>query len=368
MKKILIISLLLLISLNKIYAQDYQFKTVIDLDASKVKSQGQSGTCWSFATSSFLESEITRINNIHVDISEMFIVRNTYDQKAWNYVMRQGKTQLSEGGLAHDVINAVADYGLVPQDAFTETLGFGKIYNHSKVVPKIKKILDAYIKNGKDSAFPNWKKEIAIIFDEEVGEKKNHFIYKGIKYNPITFRNYLQIIPDNYISLTSFIHKKPYSKFVLNIPDNFSNGSFYNVPLEDLVSITKNAIINGYSISLDVDVSEKTFITKQGVATLPIIDSTSDIKEEIAVTPKFRQEEFENYNTTDDHLMHITGLVKDKNNNIYFKVKNSWGNNSKRVGNNGYIYMSIPYFKLKAISILLHRDAISDSIKQKLKP
>jgi len=367
MTKKTILSIFLLSLSFSFYGQDYQFKTIKDIEASIVKSQGQTGTCWSFATSSFLESEIFRINGIHVDVSEMFIVRNTYDQKAWNYLMRQGKSQFSEGGLAHDVINAVADYGIVPQYAFSDVFTLNNTYNHNVVIPKVKEILDAYIKNDSDSKYPDWKKDVALILDKEIGKRTIKFMNGRVKYNPISYRDYLNIVPADYVSLTSFTHEAFYSKFVLNIPDNFSNGSFYNLPLDELVSVTENALQKGYSISLDVDVSEKTFITKTGIATLPIKESKTIIPEEIDVTSKLRQQEFENFNTTDDHLMHITGILKDTKGTTYFKVKNSWGGNSKRVGNNGYIYMSVPYFRMKAISILLHKDALSDEVKQKIK-
>jgi bleomycin hydrolase len=233
-----ILKLLILTLSFSVFAQEYQFQPVIDLEASSVKSQGQSGTCWSFSTTSFLESEIYRLNNREIDIAEMYTVRTTYDKKAWNYVMRQGKTQLSEGGLAHDVLNAVAKEGLVPQSAFTDIFGNNKIYNHSQVVPAIKKILDNYIKNDIHSDYPNWQEAIDSILDKQIGEKPTSFTFDNQTFTPKGFATYLKIKPDDYISITSFTHEKPYSKFVLNIPDNFSNGSFYNVPLDKLVEIT----------------------------------------------------------------------------------------------------------------------------------
>lgn len=364
-------SILILILSWGVYAQEYQFKTSIDLETSNVKNQGQTGTCWSFSTSSFLESEIFRLTGKKVDIAEMYLVRNTYKDKAWDYVMRQGKTQFSEGGLAHDVLNAVATYGLVPQSAFTDVFGNENVYNHSSVVPELKVILDAYIKNDLDSPYPNWQTAITPILDRQIGANPNGFIYDNQTFSAKLFKEYVNIIPENYISITSFTHKKPYSKFVLNIPDNFSNGSFYNVSLDELVGITTQALEKGYSIALDVDVSEKTFSSKYGLAILPIAGTNSEnifteITPEIEVSEAFRQQEFENFNTTDDHLMHITGIVKDQAGNAYFKVKNSWGGSSNRVGNEGYIYMSIPYFRAKAISILLHKDALDKEINSKL--
>ena len=364
--------LLLLFSTTYIFGQRYEFETLIDIETSEVKSQGETGTCWSFATSSFLESEIVRLTGKHIDISEMYLVRNTYDQKAWNYVMRQGKIQFSEGGLAHDVINSVNEYGIVPQKAFSDVLGYEKTYNHNNLIPHVKKILDCYIKNDVNSDYPNWEKAITPILDKEIGSNVYEFYYDNKKYSPHTFRDYVKIVPEDYVSLTSFAHKKYFTSFILNIPDNFSNGSFYNLPLDMLVDIVNEALKKGFSIALDTDVSEQSFSSKYGIAVVP--KKTSDgesslgeISPEINVTAALRQSEFENYNTTDDHLMHITGLVNDQHGNKYYKVKNSWGKDSSRVGNNGYIYMSIPYFKLKAISILLHKQALPEEIQTRLK-
>jgi bleomycin hydrolase len=119
----------------------YHFNTLVDIDATDVKSQGNTGTCWSFSTSSFIESEILRKTGKKVDVSEMYTVRNMYDDKDWDYVMRQGKTQFGEGGLAHDVINSIRDNGLVTEETFSGVKVNG-IYNHSKIVNEIKPILD----------------------------------------------------------------------------------------------------------------------------------------------------------------------------------------------------------------------------------
>ncbi len=369
MKKLLLITLLL--ATNLFFAQKYQFNTVYDIEASEVKSQGKTGTCWSFSTSSFLESEIYRLTKKDINISEMYSVRSTYPKKAWNYVMRQGKTQFSEGGLSHDIINALKTDGLVPESAFTGLFGSQIEYDHHKIVPALKTILDAYIKNDVHSKFPNWKKATDSVLDKEIGKKITSFTYKNKKYTPLSFLKMTKIDPDDYITLTTYTHQPYYGTFILNIPDNFSNGSFYNIPLDDFAYAIDLALKKGFTLALDIDVSEKSFSAKYGIAILPkkendIQKGMTEIIEEVEVTPTVRQNEFENYNTTDDHLMHIVGLVKDQKNNLYYKVKNSWGNNSQRVGNNGFVYISKAYVKMKAISILVHKDALSKHLKNKL--
>ncbi|SNR38539.1 C1 family peptidase [Lutibacter flavus] len=351
--------------------QKYEFTPIIDIEASAVKSQGITGTCWSFSASSFIESEIFRNTGEMIDISEMYNVRYTYPAKAWNYVMRQGKIQFSEGGLAHDVLNSVSTFGLMPESAYSGLIGEAKNHNHSKIVPELQKVLDAYIKNDKKSEYPNWRIAVDSILDLHLGKTPNTFFYEGITYDAKSFLEKTKLNTSNYVTLTSFSHQPYNSNFVLNIPDNFSNGMFYNISLDELVAETDNALKKGYTIALDCDVSEKTFSSKYGVAVIPKnIDDTKKsltyIVVENEITPEYRQQEFENYNTTDDHLMHIVGMVKDQNGNEYYKVKNSWGNNSERIGNDGYVYMSKAFFKLKTISVLVNKEALSEELKKEI--
>lgn len=368
MKKIVILVAFLFLSICSVTAQKYKFSTIKDIENTEVKSQGRTGTCWSFSTTSFLESEIIRLTGNNIDLSEMYTVRNTYSDKAANYLYRQGKAQFSEGGLGHDVINSVANYGLVPEQVFSGLDLDQEKHNHAEVVAVLKSMLDTYIKNPAKQLSPKWKKATESVLDVYLGVNQQEFKFDGKEYTPKSFAEYVKINPSNYVTITSFNHAKMYDKFVLNIPDNFSNGSFYNVSLDELVSVTEKAIEKGYTAALDCDVSEKTFSSKNGVAFIPVsnLGSKKGLKEIIKeknITSSLRQTEFENFNTTDDHLMHIVGLVKDQKGNKYFKVKNSWG---IKQGNNGYVYMSMPYFKLKTISVLLHKKAISSNLRTKL--
>ena len=361
MKNNILLIILLAFVLN-IHCQTYQFETIIDLDATDVINQGNTGTCWSFSTSSFLESEIIRLTGKRIDISEMYSVRHTYSDKSWNYIMRQGKAQFSEGGLAHDVLNSVDRYGLTPNTIYSGLNKDDYAHDHSEMVAILKSTLDTYISKPSGAVSSKWKTVTENILDVYLGKKIDSFEFEGIKYTPQTFLEFTKIQPKDYITITSFTHKPFNSKFILNVPDNFSNGSYYNVPLSNLVEIVNSALKKGYTIELDCDVSEPTFSSKHGIAVIPrdIKDEKEileTLKPEKEISQSLRQQEFENQNTTDDHLMHITGLLKNQN-GAFYKVKNSWGSDSKRVKNGGYIYMSEAYFKLKAISITVHKDAI----------
>lgn len=370
MRNIFIFFGIAFISLTLTSQEAYKFTTIIDLEATPVISQGNTGTCWSYSASSFLESEIIRLNGKQVDISEMYNVRNTYPIKAENYVMRQGKAQFSEGGLAHDVLNSVRKFGIVPVETYSGLFGGATRHNHAEMVSTLTAMLENYVKNSKNLS-PKWKESFAATLDVYLGKNVTSFTYEGKKYTPLEFAKSLKINADDYINITSFTQAPFYSKFILNIPDNFSNGSFYNVPINDLVSVVNNALENGYTVEIDCDVSEKTFSSKDGVAVIPSnklnnLNAMKSIYPEMEVTQEFRQQEFENFNTTDDHLMHITGIVKDQNGTFYYMVKNSWGTNPERTTHNGYVYFSEAYFKLKTISITLHKDGITKSITNNL--
>lgn len=367
MKKLLFSIGLLSIAYGS-YAQTYEFQTVKDIEANPVISQDITGTCWSFSTTSFLEAEIIRLTGKKIDLSEMYNVRNTYPKKAWNYVMRQGKAQFGEGGLAHDVINSAEDFGLVPQSTYTGKLNADDKYNHAEMTAVLEAMLKTYVSNPGQKLSPQWKEAINAVLDVYMGKNVIEFTYEGKKYTPMSFMELTKVNPKEYITISSFTHE-PYNKpFLLDIPDNFSNGLFYNLTLDEYVQNIDNAIDNGYTVALDCDVSETTFSGKNGVAVVAEKDEdakviTTEIKPEKNITADYRQSQFENLTTQDDHLMHIVGKVKDQTGKIYYKVKNSWGSKS---GKDGFVYMSVSYLKLKSISVLLHKDGLTKATKSKL--
>jgi bleomycin hydrolase len=366
-----LLSLAILFTFNLNAQEAYKFTTITDLETTPVISQGITGTCWSFSSTSFLESEIMRLTGKKIDLSEMYQVRNTYPLKAENYIMRQGKAQFSEGGLAHDVMNSVEKYGLVPEAVF-DGLNTGETtHNHAEMVAVLEAMLKTYVDNPGRKLSKKWRTAIEGVLDAYIGKNVTNFTFEGKQYTPQTFLAMTKIQPADYVNLNSFTHAPFYSKFILNIPDNWSNGSFYNVPLDEMMATIDNALENGFTVELDCDVSEKTFSSKDGVAVIPEsiennIKALQGIYPEKKITQEYRQEEFENYNTTDDHLMHITGMLRDQNGTKYYKVKNSWGTDETRVANGGYVYFSEGYMRLKAISVTVHKDALPKNTASKL--
>ena len=343
----------------------YDIQVTDKIACTSVKNQQRTGTCWSFSTISFLESELMRMQKKAYDLSEMHIVRTIYKDKARNYVLRQGKANFSQGSLAHDVIRAFAMGGVVPESVYDGIAEEGSGHNHSDMEAALKGMLDGIIKQKRPNS--KWQQGMDALMDVYMGAVPAEFEVEGKSYNAKSYAESLGIRVDDYITFTSYTHHPFYDECILEIPDNYSNGSYYNVPLEDLEAIAANALTNGYTISWDGDVSEKGFSSRDGLAILPVdskrIDLFANPGEEIAVTQDLRQSTFMNYSTTDDHLMHITGMAKDKNGTKYYLVKNSWGPISDL---QGFLYMSEAYFNLKTVGIMVHKDAVPTNIRKKL--
>jgi bleomycin hydrolase len=365
------LSLIIFFTLTISAQKKYEFTPITDLETTPVISQGVTGTCWSFSSTSFLESEIIRLTGKNIDLSEMYQVRNTYPIKAENFIMRQGKAQFSEGGLAHDVMNSVEKYGLVPNEAFSGMFAGEIKHDHAEMVAVLEAMLKTYVDNPGRKLSKKWRTAIESVLDIYIGKNVSSFAFEGKQYTPQTFLEMTKIQPKDYVNISSFTHAPFYSKFILNVPDNWSNGSFYNLPLDEMMAIIDNGLENGFTIELDCDVSERSFSSKEGVAVIPEnadnnLQALNIIHPEKKITQEYRQDEFENYNTTDDHLMHITGMLRDQNGTKYYKVKNSWGTDETRVANGGYVYFSEAYMRLKTISITVHKDAVSKNIAKKL--
>jgi bleomycin hydrolase len=343
----------------------YTFEVEKSLDCTEVKSQDRTGTCWSFATSSFLESELIRQGNSSMNLSEMYVVRMIYKDKARNYVLRQGNANFSQGSLAHDVVRVLASDGVVPESVYPGREDESTRHDHSEMERVMKGALDGLLK--KSSVSDKWPKVIDAILDIYLGELPESFEYDGKTMTPASFAKELGLTSSDFINITSFSHHPFYEKFILEIPDNYSNGSFYNVPIDDLMKTIDASINAGYTVAWDGDVSEKGFSQKNGVAILPIDSKRDDLfdnpGEEINVTQENRQANFENLSTTDDHLMHLTGIAHDQEGTKYYIVKNSWGNIGPA---EGFIYISEDYIRMKTISIMVNQEGIPSSLAKKI--
>lgn len=369
--------------------QGYNFTTIYDLPATPVKDQHRSGTCWSFSGLSFIESEMIRLGKQPIDLSEMFIVRHCYAEKANRYVRMHGSLNFGGGGAFHDVLYVLKHFGAMPENVYPG-LGYGEDKHvHGEVDNVLKGYVDAVIKNGNRKLSTGWKPGYEGILNAYFGSLPATFTYNNKQYTPQSFsKDVIGINPDDYVQVTSFLHHPFYTSFIIEVPDNWLWGSVYNVPLEELMLIMEHSLKEGYTIGWATDVSEKGFSHRNGIAIVPETDLAelndtersrwesltteerekllysfdAPVKEKV-ITPEIRQIAFDNYQTTDDHGMHITGMVKDQNGAVYYKVKNSWNTDSKH---SGYLYASEVFVKYKTISLMVHKNAIPKSVRKRM--
>lgn len=353
----------------------YHFTPVKTLQATPVQNQFKSSTCWVYSTNSFLESELIRLGKKPVDLSEIFIVRAAYIKKAENYIRRQGAAAFGQGAENHDVMNLVREFGIVPYAVYSGMPAGQDKPVHGEMEAVLKGILEAVHKMPDGKLSKQWKAAFIGALDGYMGAPPATFQWEGKTYTPQSYFQSLGIRPDDYIALTSFSHHPFYQPFVLEVSDNWSNGMFYNITLDELVQAAEHAVANGYSIAWATDVSEKTFSAKEGLALMPEKawdDMSQGARDSLWkapgkekwVTQEERQQAFDELGTTDDHGMHITGLVTDQMGSKYFTVKNSWGTVKKEMA--GYLYVSQPYFRHKTMAIMVHKEALPRGLRQKL--
>jgi bleomycin hydrolase len=343
----------------------FKFEPVTDLPVTPVKSQDRTGTCWSFSTTSFIESEILRMGGSVVDLSEMFFVRHTYPMKARRHVMRHGHTNFHEGGQAHDVMNVMKVHGMVPEKDFPGRRDVSQPHDHSELIGTQRAVLKNFLEMKKTVPNKSWHGVLDAILTVYLGDLPGQVDYKGEQMSPQDFQKKMKVNPDDYVELTSYSHQPWYVPFVLEVPDNWSDDTYYNLPLDEFMEVMNHALESGYTFVWDGDVSEKHFSHQSGAAIVP---EDEEVKmgpvAELSIDQAYRQAAFMSWKSTDDHLMHITGLSKDQNGTRYYKTKNSWGTARNDFG--GYLYMSESYMRLHTVAIMVHRDAIPKAIAKKM--
>lgn len=341
--------------------EGYHFTNEISLPATSVKNQYRSNTCWSFASVSFIESELLRTGKGTFDLSEMYFVRRAYVAKAEKYVRMHGKNNFDDGGLVLDVLDTWKKIGMVPETAYEGLAQGDSLPVHGEMAAVLKGYLDQVIRNPNRTLTPVWIKGFEGILDAYLGPEPNRFEFNGTSHSPRSFASDLGLNPEDYVAIGSFTHHPFYEEFILEVPDNWNWGTIQNVPLDEMMEVLDHALEKGYTVCWDADVSETDFERKLGVATIPDASATG---EETEVTQEIRQRGFDNYQTTDDHLMHITGRASDQEGKRFYLVKNSWGTRERPY--DGYIYASSAYMQSKTIFFVVHKEAVPKAIAKRL--
>lgn len=371
--------------------EGFRFTTVDSIAITPVKDQNRSGTCWSYSTIGFLESELLRMGKGEYDLSEMFVVHHTMLDRAEYVVRMYGTAQFAPGGSAYDVIYCLKNYGLVPQEVMPG-IQYGStpadtLPVHTELDAVAGGVVDAVANSGLKKLTPVWKKALTAVYDTYLGECPETFTYNGKEYTPKSFAEELGLNADDYVSITSYTHHPFYTTFALEVPDNWRMDQMYNVPMEEMMAIIDNALANGYTLAWGADISEMCF-TRKGLGVVPeeekAVDlsgsdaarwlglSATDKRDELTkkplpekvITQEMRQAAYDSWENTDDHGMQIFGVAKDQNGKRYYMVKNSWGTQKSEY--KGIWYVSEAYMQYKTNDVLVHKNAIPKNIRKKL--
>ena len=367
------------------------FTTIMEIPITSIKNQNRSGTCWDYSTLAFFEAELLKSKKKEYDLSEVYVTNKTYMDRAVMKVRMHGDAQFSQGGSAYDVLYALKHYGICPEDAMTPP---GKMVgdtlnNFNEFFEVMTPYVDAIAKTKAKKLTPAWRAGLQGILDAYLGKVPETFQYEGKTYTPLTFAESLGLNWDDYYSFTSYTHHPLYTEFSLEIQDNWRQGMSWNVPLSDIERIIEYALDNGYTIAWGGDVSDDGF-TRDGLAMLVDVKKVQDNEgsdmakwlkltagekkeklqklgvnaPELTPSQEKRQEEYDNWELTDDHGMLIYGKAKDQNGRLYYMVKNSWGKTGEY---KGIWYMSKNFILAKLMDFMVNKNGVPKDILKKLK-
>lgn len=399
MKKIIALALLAVVATGanakgkkqpKVDPNKPVFTIVKENPITSVKDQNRSGTCWAYSTLSYFESEILKSTGKTYDLCESFVANKDYMDRAVQVVRYHGDMQFSQGGSAYDVYYVLKNYGICPEDAmpFPGSLYGDSLNNFNEFFSLLEPYVEGIATNKASKISNQWKVGFQGILDAYLGKCPENFTYEGKNYTPKSFASSLGLNMDDYVTITSYTHHPFYSQFVVEVQDNWRNPASYNLPMDEMMQIIDNAVMNGYTVAWGGDVSEPGF-TRDGLAYMidakkmqslqgsdmarwlglsaakrrNLIDSLGCNVPEVQATQEMRQERFDNWELTDDHGMLIYGIAKDQNGKEYYMVKNSWGEAGKYKGT---WYMTKTFIAANTMDYMVNKNAIPANIRKKM--
>lgn len=399
MKKIIALALLAVVATGanakdkkqpKVDPNKPVFTIVKENPITSVKDQNRSGTCWAYSTLSYFESEILKNTGKTYDLCESFVANKDYMDRAVQVVRYHGDMQFAQGGSAYDVYYVLKNYGICPENAmpFPGSLYGDSLNNFNEFFSLLEPYVEGIATNKASKISGQWKVGFQGILDAYLGKCPENFTYEGKNYTPKSFASSLGLNMDDYVTITSYTHHPFYSQFVVEVQDNWRNPASYNLPMDEMMQIIDNAVMNGYTVAWGGDVSEPGF-TRDGLAYMidakkmqslqgsdmarwlglsaakrrNIIDSLGCNVPEVQATQEMRQERFDNWELTDDHGMLIYGIAKDQNGKEYYMVKNSWGEAGKYKGT---WYMTKTFIAANTMDYMVNKNAIPANIRKKM--
>ncbi len=332
------------------------FRTVKELPITSVKNQYRSGTCWAYATLGYLESEILRLTGKTYDLCEMFVVNKDYMDCATHYVRMHGYSQISEGGSCDDVLQVIRTHGICPENAMPApgSLTGDSLANFKVFFPELERTVSGIVRKDAKEPLPHWRDSVQAVIEKYVGGCPQSFVYEGKTYTPQSFAAMLGLNPDDYVSLTSFTHHPFNQWFVIEAPYKWRLKPSYNIPIGQLMDVLDHALDAGYTVAWGGDVTGN--FTRTGLAMLP---------DDVVPTQQMRQEQFDDWRFTYDHVMLIYGKATDEDGKPYYMVKNSWGKSGQY---QGIWYMSRDFIALNTTYLFLNRHALPQGLRQLRQP
>lgn len=372
MKKLVTLITCVLIAVGVSAQNTKTFTTVKELPITSIKNQYRSGTCWDYGTLGYLESEILRKTGKTYDLCEMFVVSKDYMDNATHYVRMHGYSQISEGGSCDDVLEVIRKHGICPEDAMPApgSMTGDSLANFNVFFPELERLVSGIVwAEGKpelnrytteehaplrvEAPRANWQKDVQDVIDKYLGKCPDSFVFEGKTYTPLSFAESLGINPDDYVSLTSYLHHPFNQWFVIEAPYKWRLRPSYNIPIEQLMAVLDKALDAGYTVAWGGDVSGD-FLRKEGIAVLP---------DGVVPTQELRQQQWDNWDFTYDHVMLIYGKALDEQGKPYYLVKNSWGDYGAY---HGIWYMSRDYMALNTTYLFLNRNALPRSLRKEV--
>ena len=373
-RKLTTIALVVLIAVGASAQNTKTFTTIKKLPITSVKNQYRSGTCWDYGTLGYLESEILRKTGKTYDLCEMFVVSKDYMDNATHYVRMHGYSQISEGGSCDDVLEVIRRHGICPEDAMPApgSMTGDSLANFNVFFPELERVISGVVWGEGESNLnrytteehapqqnkaprANWQADVQNVIDKYVGKCPETFVYEGKTYTPRSFAESLGLNLDDYVSLTSYTHHPFNQWFVIEAPYKWRLKPSYNIPIEQLMTVLDKALDAGYTVAWGGDVSGD-FLRKEGIAVLP---------DGVVPTQELRQEQWDNWDFTYDHVMLIYGKAVDEQGKPYYLVKNSWGADYGPY--QGSWYMSRDYMALNTTYIFLNRNALPKPLRKQIK-
>jgi len=321
-------------------------------------SQGITGMCWCYATTSFFESEVYRLTGRQLKLSEPYTVYWEYVEKARGFVRTRGASFFGQGSEANAVPRIWREYGIVPLEAYTGLQGGARFHDHDSLFAEMENHL-AWVRTA-----DAWNEEqvlatIRAILNHHLGEPPERIRVGGRELTPQQYlEEEVRLNLDEYVDFLSLMEKPYYQQVEFEVPDNWwRDESYYNVPLDVFIGILKSAIRNGFTLSIGGDTSEPGYEGHAGIGVVPTFDIPSDYIDESS-----RQLRFSNGTTEDDHGIHLVGYL-EKDGKDWYLVKDS-GSSSRNNSHPGYYFHHEDFVKLKMLGFMVHRDAAREVLER----